>query len=217
MKATCAAIIGILALFFSACVTGDKITSYVIDSDGSIYFSIYRFNLLSDQTGDAANKELADFIKKLEERQDDLFTELMKGNAKEVEVAVLRKTSPAAVLITGRIPSLNDFAAYLSEEDEEDPVICTAISSERARGLLCELTRKQFDAKAQPETDTLPAYPSDEMRFALAEGVFTNAQGFLLSNNKRSAILDQDALSQMLNSQAPTVTLSLEWEITETP
>jgi len=217
MKATCVAIIGIMAFSLNACVTGDEITNYIVESDGSIFFSIYRLNLTSDQTGEGADRDLADYFQKLEEKQNGPFTELMKANAQEVEVAVLRKASPASVLITGRIPSLNDFAAYLSTEDKDNSIVCTATSCERTRHLLCELTGKPSSEKAQLEIDTPPAYPSGEIRLTLAEGIFTNAQGFLLSNNKRSAILDEDALWKMRNPQTTSITLSLEWQIPEAP
>ena len=35
MKALCMAVIGILGILVSACVTGDEITSYVIEPDGT--------------------------------------------------------------------------------------------------------------------------------------------------------------------------------------
>ena len=96
MKAAYAAIIGVLALFFSACVSGDEITSYVIEPDGAVAFSIYRLNLTSDQTGEDAKNELANYIQELEEKKDDPFTGFAKANAEEVKVTVLRATSPAS-------------------------------------------------------------------------------------------------------------------------
>ncbi len=55
----------------------------------------------------------------------------------------------------------------------------------------------------------------NETRFALVKGSFTKVQGFLLANNKHSAILDVDAIRKMWNSQIPKI--SLEWQIPETP
>jgi len=217
MKAACAAVIGILAFFLSACVTGDEVTNYVIDPDGSVSFSIYRLNLTTDQTGEEAKKDLTNYIRELDERRGDLFTKLMKGNAKEVNVTILRRASPASGLITGQIPSLNDFAAYISEKDEDISLVCTPILRERTRGFLFKLIRKPLKEKAQPETATPRADSFDETRFALAEGSFTKAQGFLLAHNKRSALLDTETLLKMWNSQNPSITLSLEWQIPEAP
>ncbi|MBN1571154.1 MAG: hypothetical protein JXA73_25185 [Acidobacteria bacterium] len=216
-KAAYAAVIGILVLFLSACVTGDEITSYVIEPDGAISFSIYRLNLTSDETGEDAKKDLANYIQELEETRGDLFTNFVRANALEVKVTVLRPTSPASVLITGIIPSLDDFAAYISEEDEDNRLVCTPISSERTRGLLFELIQKPSKEKAQSEPDGPQSDSFDEIRFSLAEGSFTKAQGFLLAHDKRSAILDEDALVKTLNSQIPSITLSLEWQIPEAP
>jgi len=219
MKTAYAAVICILAFLFSACVTGDEITSYVIDPDGSISFSIYRLNLTSDQAGEKAKEELANYIQQLEEKSDDFFTKLAKANAKEVKATILRKASPASVLITGRFPSINDIAAYASEEDKESKTVCTAISGERTRGILCELTRKPSKEKAQPEKaqpETLARADSfDEMRVSLAEGIFTKAQGYILSHDKRSALLDVETLVKMWNSQSPSIPTSLEWQIPE--
>jgi len=219
MKTASAAVICILAFLFSACVTGDEITSYVIDPDGSISFSIYRLNLTSDQAGEKAKEELANYIQQLEEKSDDFFTKLAKANAKEVKATILRKASPASVLITGRFPSINDIAAYASEEDKESKTVCTAISGERTRGILCELTRKPSKEKAQPEKaqpETLARADSfDEMRVSLAEGIFTKAQGYILSHDKRSALLDVETLVKMWNSQSPSIPTSLEWQIPE--
>jgi hypothetical protein len=229
MKVAYAAVICILAFLLSACVTGDEITSYVIEPDGAIAFSIYRINLTSDQAGEDAKKDLANYLQGLEEMRAALFTKLVKANAKEVSVTILRKASPASVLIAGRFPSLNDFAAYISEEDEDSSLVCTPISRERTRGILCELTHKPSKENAQSEparprkenAQSEPARPRansfDETRFALAEGSFTETQGFLLAHDKRSAIHDDDTLLKMWDSQIPLITLSLEWQIPEAP
>lgn len=77
MKALCAAVIGILGLLLSACVTGDEITSYVIDPDGAVAFSIYRLNLTSDEKkAEDATKELTNYIRDLEEKRKGIFTKL---------------------------------------------------------------------------------------------------------------------------------------------
>jgi hypothetical protein len=219
MKTAYAAVICILALLFSACVTGDEITSYVIDPDGSVAFSIYRLNLTSDATdGKKAKEELANYIQELEEKRGDFFTKLVKANAKEVKATILRKVSPASVLITGCIPSLNDFAAYISEKDEEGSLVWTPISRECARGFLIEWTAlKPPKEKALPEPVKPRADSFSEMRFALAEGSFTKARGFLIAHDKRSALLDMDTISKMGNWEIPSATLSLEWEIPEAP
>lgn len=217
MKAACAAVIGILAFLLSACVTGDEITSYVIDPDGSVAFSIYRLNLTSDQTGEDGKKDLANYIRDLEEKRGSLFTNLVKANVKEVNVTVLRRAAPASVLITGRISSFDDFAAYFSEKDEESSVVCTPISRERTRGIQCEITQKPSKEKTKAEPSTPRADSFEETRVALAEGSFTKAEGFLLSHDKRSALLDTDTLWKFLDSQIPSFTFSLEWQIPEAP
>ncbi len=217
MKVLCVAIIGILGVLASACVTGDEITSYVIDQDGAVALSIYRLNLNSGQPGEKGKKELDSYIRDLDKKRGNPFTKLVKAKATGVKVTILRKAYPASVLITGHIPSLNDFAAYLGEEDKDSSFVCTPISRERTRGLACELTRKPSKENAQPETVTPQADSFSETRFALVAGNFTKAQGFLLADTKRSAILDEDALMKMWNSQIPTITLLLEWQISETP
>jgi hypothetical protein len=217
MKAVCAAVLAILAFLLSACVTGYEITSYVIEPHGAIAFSIYRLNLTSDQTGEDAKKDLANYLQELEEMRGALFTKLVKANAKEVSVTILRKASPASVLITGRFPSLNDFAAYISEEDEDSSLVCTPTSSECTRGILCELTHKPSKENAQSEPARPRADSFNETRFALAEGSYTEAQGYFLAHDKRSAIRDDDTLLKMWNSQIPSITFSLEWQIPEAP
>ena len=74
--------IGILAFLLSGCVAGDEITSNVIEPDGAIAFSIYRLDLTSDETGEDAKKDLANYIQELEEKQGNLFTNLARANAK---------------------------------------------------------------------------------------------------------------------------------------
>lgn len=206
------AVICILALSFSACVTGDEISSYVIDPDGTIAFSIYRMNLTSDQPSEKATSELAKYIRDLKENPGDLFA---KANAKHVKVAILRKASPASVLITGRFPSLNDFAAFINEADERSRPICTPIADERTRGFLIEYTQNPQKENTQPAPLESRANSFEEARFALAEGTFTKAEGFLLSQDKRSALLDGDALWKKLNSREPSIRLSLQWLLPE--
>jgi hypothetical protein len=226
MKTAYAVTLCIVALFLSACVTGDEITSYVIDPQGSIEFSIYRHNLTSSEVGEDAQKDLANYIQSMNEKSDRLFAKLMAANAQEVNVALLRRASPASVLITGRIRSLNDFAVYLSEkEDSEHLIVCTPISKERVEGIQCELIRKPSNEKLPPDTVTPQetqsdaaapsAAPLNVTRFALAEGSFTKTQGFLLAPNKRSAVLDESTLSKMWDSGAPSITFSLEWQSPE--
>ena len=217
MKAAYAAVIGILVFLLSACVTGDEITSYVIDQDGAVALSIYRLNLTSgEKKTEDAKKELTTYIRNLEKKHGDLFKQLAKANAQKVNVAILRRASPGSFLITGRIPSIDDFATYLSEEDKDSRIVCTPISKERTHGLVCELTRKPSKEHAPLQTATSQANSFEETRFGLAAGSFTKAQGFVLADNKHSAILDTDALTKMWNSQNPTITLSLEWQVHET-
>jgi hypothetical protein len=209
MKALCTAVIGILGLLVSACVTGDEITTYVIERDGAVSFHIYRSNLTSGQTGDAAKEDLDSYVKNLEEKQDDIFAKLAKANAEEVKVAVLRKTSPASILITGRIPTLTDFVSYFGDESE-----CTPISRERIRGFRCELSEEPSPEKDQPENAIPRADSFNETRFTLAAGSFTNVQGFVPAKDKRSAILDME---ELMNTKIQTIAFSLEWEFPETP
>jgi hypothetical protein len=215
MKAACSAVIGLLALFSSACVTGDEITSYVIDPDGSTSFSIYRLNLTSDQKGEEAKRDLSSYIQELEWKRGNLFTNLVKANADEIKVAILRRGTPASVLITGRFPTLNDFASYISEEDEESSLVCTPVFRESTRGISCKSIPKLLKEKTSPEPAKPRADSFSEMRIALAEGSFTEAQGFLISRDRRSALFDDDALSTMVNQGITPITFMLEWQIPE--
>ena len=225
MKTVYAAVLGIAALLLSACVTGDEITSYVIDPDGSIEFSTYRNNLTSSEAGEDAKTDLANYIRSMEEKSDDLFTKLVEANAQAVHVMVLRRASPASVLITGRIPSLNDFAVYMTEKaDAENRVVCIAISKERVQGIRCELTHNSSNEElpaatvmpeeTQPDATASNVDPINATRFILAKGAFIRAQGFLLAPNKRTAVFDEDTLSKM---QTSPITVSLEWEGSEAP
>jgi hypothetical protein len=223
MKTTYAAVICILAFLLSACVTGDEITSYVIEPDGSISFSIYRLNLTSDQTGEKAKEELANYIRDLEKQSGDFFTNLSKANAKDVKATILRRAAPASVLITGRIPSLIDLAAYSSWKNGEDSFVCTAISRERTRGIRCQYTKNPSKEKAKPEkSQAEKAQPEpartrgdsfSETRIALSDGSFTKAQGFLIARDKRSALLVLDTPSGAEDLEIQSATLSVEWEI----
>jgi hypothetical protein len=217
MKIACATIVGILAFLISGCVTGDEITSYIIETDDSIAFSIYRQDLTSDQAGEEGEKELAEYIKGLENRSDSLFADFAKANAQEVKISILRSASPASILITGWIPSLDNFAAYFSHEAEDSSLVCTSFTRERTRGFLFELIRKHPETGRQPADDNRSAGSLDETRVALAEGRFTRAQGFLLAHDGRSALLDKDALDRQLDSAAPSITLSLEWQTPDSP
>ena len=215
MKTAFAAVIGILALLLSACVTGDEITSYVIKPDGSIEFSIYRHNLTSDETREKANEELANYISDLEQKRGPVFSAIAKANTRGVQVTILRRTSSGSVLITGSFLSLDDFAADMSEENEDQSLACTAISRERVRGIQCESTWQSSKVQAQSETTSSSVEPLNGIRFALAEGSFTKAEGFILAHDKRSAILDDKTLSGMWGSQIPSIAFSLEWQIPE--
>jgi hypothetical protein len=205
-----------VTLLLSGCVTGDEITYYIVDPDGTVAFSIYRLNLTSDEKGENAKKDLTNYVRGLEENRDSLLLKLAKANAGEVSVKILRRTSPASVLITGRIPSLNDFAAYASETGKQDSIICTSVSRERTRGIRCELIRKPSKEEARSEPAKSLADSFSQMRIALAEGGFTKAQGFIISNDRRSALLDMDLLSKLWeNLDVRSIILSLEWQVPE--
>lgn len=225
MKTAYAAVLGIVALLLSACVTGDEITSYVIDPDGSIEFFTYRNNLTSSEVGEDAKTDLANYLQSMEAKSDNLFTKLVEASAQEVHVTVLRRASPASVLITGRIPSLNDFAVYMTEKADADyRFVCTAISKVRVQGIRCEWTHNSSNEdlsaatvmpeEIQPDASASNVDPINATRFVLAKGEFINAQGFLLAPNKRSAVFDEDTLSKI---QTSSITVSLEWESSEAP
>ncbi len=225
MKTAHSAVICILAIFFSACVTGDEITSYVIDPDGSISFTIYRMNLNSNETGEKAKEELANYIRDLEKQSGDFFTKLAKANTKEIKVTILRRAAPASVLITGRIPSLYDLAAFLSGKSDEESFICTAVSRERMRGIHCQYTKnpskekantgKSQAEKAQPELARTRGDSFSETRIALSHGSFTKAQGFLIARDKRSALFALDTPSGVEDLEIQSAAFSVEWEIPE--
>ncbi len=85
--------------------------------------------------------------------------------------------------------------------------------AERVRGFQCEVSPGPLEGK-DPSENAMPQADSfNETRFALATGTFTKVQGFVPAKDKRSAILDMEAL---MNSQMPT-SFSLEWRIPETP
>jgi hypothetical protein len=207
MRAAYMAAIGIMVLLFSGCIVGDEIMNFVIDPDGAVTVSDYRTNLTSDQKGENASKELADFVRDLEQKSGSNFAKLEKANAKDVQVMILRRAAPASFLVTARIPSLKDLAVYISDNDTD----CTALSTERTRGIQCQL--KLSKGKAIPEPAKYRADSFSEYRFALAEGTIIRAQGFSVAQDKHSALLDLEALEKMENLEVPSVTLLLEWQI----
>jgi hypothetical protein len=211
MKAICAAMIGMLAFLTSGCITKDEITSFVIDPDGAVTFSTYRLNIASDKEGEEGKKELADHIRGLEEKNGGDFADLVKANAKDVKITILRKAAPASVLITAQIPSLKDLAAYLSDSD----ITCTAISTERTRGIRCEYTIKSKPSKGEelPEPAKPRANSFSEIRVALAEGTIVKAQGFSVAQDKRSALVDMETLEKMEHWEVPSAVILLEWQI----
>jgi|WetSurSiteA1Bulk_404760.scaffolds.fasta_scaffold04589_4 hypothetical protein len=209
MKAICATLIGMLAFLTSGCITKDEITSVVIDPDGAVTFSIYRLNITSDQKGEDGKREFADYIRGLEEKKDTDFANLVKVNAKDVNVTILRKAAPASVLITARIPSLKDLAAGLSDDDFQ----CTAISTERTRGIRCEYIIQPSKGKGLPEPAKPRANSFSEIRVALAEGTIVKAKGFSVAQDNRSALVDMETLEKMDNWEVPSVPILLEWQI----
>jgi hypothetical protein len=207
MKAAYMAAIAIMALLFSGCIVGDEIMNFVIDPDGAVTVSKYRANPTSDQKGENAKKEPADFVRDLAQKSGSDFSKLEKANAKDVKIMILRKAAPASFLLTARIPSLKDLAVYISDKDTD----CTAISTERARGIQCQL--KLSKGKAIPEPAKPRADSFSEYRFAIAEGTIIRAQGFSVAQDKHSALLDLEALEKLENLEVPSVTLLLEWQI----
>jgi eukaryotic-like serine/threonine-protein kinase len=105
----------------------------------------------------------------------------------------------------------------INRATEVHSIICTPISGERTHGIVCELMQRGSNESAPPDTPASRADSFSEMRFDLARGSFTKAQGFLLTSTKRSAILDRESIMKMWNSQIPVITLSLEWKMSETP
>jgi hypothetical protein len=207
MKAAYVAAIGILALLFSGCIVGDGVMNFVIDPDGAVTVSNYRANLTSDQKGEDAKKELADFIRDLEQKSGSDFAKLEKAEAKDVKVMILRSAAPASFLVTARIPSLKDLAVYFSDNDTD----CSELSMEHTRGIQCQL--KLSKGKAIPEPAKPRADSFSEYRFALAKGTIIKAQGFSVAQDKHSALLDSEVLEKMENLEVPSVTFLLEWQI----
>jgi hypothetical protein len=209
MKTICAAMIGMLAFLMSGCITKDEITNVVIDPDGAVTFSIYSLNITSDEKGENGKKEFADYIRGLEEKNGSAIEALAKANATDVKITILRKAAPASVLITGHFPSLKDLAAGLSDDD----ISCTAISTEHTRGIRCKATITPSKEKELPEPAKPRANSFSEIRVALAEGIIVKAQGFLVAQDKRSALFDMETLEKMENWKVPSVAILLEWQI----
>ena len=137
----------------------------------------------------------------------------MKANAKDIKVTILRKAAPASVLITAQIPSLKDLASYLGGSGGGD--ICTEISTERTHGIRCKNTSKPKSSKGeeQPEPAKTRANSFTEIRFALVEGTIVKAQGFLVAQDKRSALADMETFEKIDKGEVPAFEILLEWQI----
>lgn len=211
----------ILFMLAGGCIIGDQITTITVHPDGAADLVMFRSNLHSTETGDSAQRELAEYQATFKARTEQSFTHIQDAGGEIVDAGWLSQEPPAANYIYARLPNSTALEKYLTLNPDDGVELATQFRKEGSRRMLTfELTVPADKAQASHTSPTdmsqlkqMRANGLSETRFAVASGSITDARGFTVAEDNQSALLDTTALDHVFQTGG-SAELYLEWQVT---
>ncbi|MCA9059383.1 MAG: hypothetical protein KDA85_12825 [Planctomycetaceae bacterium] len=210
------------ALILAGCIVGDQVTTFTINPDGSAELTIWRSNLHSTESGDAAVRELAEFQAAFAAQSGEEFDRIRTAGGTIVSNTLLRDQAPFASVIRARFDSAAVLARYFAAENAENGIrIRTDFTSDgndrviTFQVIVPDQLRKEFAAKDQTLQQRRQAVADgiSETRFAFVGGTITSADGFIIAGDRQSAVLAIDEVMRRINTSEQPAEFRIAWDV----
>ncbi len=188
---------GILLLaFISGCIESDETRSFYIAPDGRVEVVIHWDNVRSSET-EKGPQELEEWFRKVKSGQLEEIKKLKETGAKKVQVTLVRKTVPYAAVVTATYDSVEAFGRLFDLNREGGEGTITLEKEGAARRLVFRAAADKTPPKPKKIRPDDPKNYYPVWKFIPVDGRITQADGFLLSEDKRSCLLNLPRLERM--------------------
>jgi len=215
-------VIAVPLLLLVGCVIGDELTTLTIQPDGSAEYVILRSNLHSTEVGEKADKEIAEYKARFDARSDDDLARIEAAGGSVVATTWIREEAPMSNVVHARFPDASALEKFWTvRSDDGKSQIATQFTND---GLHRKLTvRVQMPQEGQESTAAVDlkeyrqslANGVSVTRIAVAGGSITGARGFIIANDRQSAVLNNEEVEAALREGHGTAELYLAWDVTE--
>ena len=211
-------------LITGGCIVQDQLTTLIIHPDGKAELVAYQTNIHSNESGEKAARELREYAKRFDAREEGDLKRAVAAGGEVVEARWVRREPPYASFYRVHLPSADALVRFCTIPGEDDgPVVEAEFTADkRVRRLSLLIASPEPPPDGKPEkTDSRESLHGELAngvnltRVVLAGGRVRSCEGFTVAADGRSALLDQDAIERLLTVGAGTATLHIEWELPE--
>ena len=197
----------------SGCLLKDVSETWYVDNSGAVIWVVQESNVRSDANAaiDRLNEESIYWLAVQQERHP-MAAGLRELGGSKIRTLVLRGEVPYTVRTEGRFNGLDELGQRMIAA-----IGATGTSIVTREGLSWEWTMVVRDPAAAGTTgepsESVEALLNDldKLQVVLVNGRFESAEGFSLSSDKRTAVM-QSREATRNTSEEPAVTLTLKWK-----
>lgn len=203
-------LIATAALVLMGCLVKETTHTLYLDADGSLVWQVLDRDVRSDESDpEKRAAEEREYVEQASLGRHDVAEGLRVLGPNSVDTVMLRDQRPYTTMTTARFPAIDAMARELLYRLGISGTVDYETSGEEHRLTVCiDLTEDDADPPGEGEAVAL-VEDIDSYRIFLTDGVFTEAEGFELHDNGRSATiakLDETALEE-----GDTLLLRLVW------
>jgi hypothetical protein len=216
----CGALICLATL--GGCIVSDQLTTFTLQPDGSADLVVFHSNLRSTEQGDRAERELNDYRAKFDAGQQEDVVRVRAAGGRVVDASWIRQQPPMSYYVRALLPDAAALERFLTIRQEDgSPLIATRFHSEGSRRRLTvrvtmPANQQETQPPVAPDVKQIKQALADgisETRIAVVNGSITEARGFIVAGDKRSALLNDQEISDLLRQGEGTTELYLEWDV----
>lgn len=204
---------GILLTYFSAgCIESDETRSFYVSPDGKVDILIYQDKVHSSDK-EKGPKELEDWFKNFKAHKSSELKELKETGARHLKSILLREKPPYAAIISASYDSVEAFGRFLDLNKPEGGGTLTFEQEGKTRRIVfrTEENIKRITKKISAQDPSL-YYPI--WKFITLNGKISRADGFIISEDRRSCLLNLPGLERMKMKKTPQgYEFSIVWNV----
>jgi len=210
-------------ILIAGCIVCDELTTITIRPDGSADWIRFQSNIRSTEKGEKGAQELRTFVAEFDAHTDSESVRVSEAGGELVESRWVRRSEPYATLVTARFPKASALENFFTIKDEKGRVLAqphfTQAGNKRKLSITIPVPRDETPKSKSPPSWTewreRQANGISETRLVVAGGYIIATQGFVVSSDKRSCLLDSAQVEKLLSSQPEHAELFVEWELAD--
>jgi hypothetical protein len=209
-------------LALAGCIVGDELTTYTVQPDGVTDYVKFQSNIHSSEKGAKGAEELKTFVSEFDARTNSDYVRIAECGGSVTDARWVRREEPYATLVAARLPSAAALEQFFTFRDKGEVVAQGRFTSEGNRRRFSISARIPPDQR--PPEKPLPSFKEwrkeqandvSETRLVVPGGHILAAAGFVVANDKRSALLDMTEVEELVRKNGDRVEVFVEWQLGE--